>query len=381
MLPPDASALRVKLMARLAGASRDHRSRERRASLSAQAVEIARRMNDPATLAYVLDGRYSALMWPENAEQRLMIADEIVALAEQVPDSERAIQGRIYRVIANLELGRMTDAETDLEITAERAAALRQPAQLWFAAAMRAVIALFRGRFGEAERLIDDALALGERAQRRDAVLSHRLQLFMLSRETGRLAEVEELMERAVSEFPTRPVFRCALACLQADLLHTDQARRLVQDLAVDDFSVIQQDNEYLFSLSFLADAVNELGEIRTAAVLYDLLAPHAHLNASNADELATGCVSRPLGVLATTMSRWEHGARHFDAAISQNAAMGARPWVAHSRHDYARLLLARDGDGDRERAQTLLTSARDEYEAMGMATWAQRTRELLPSD
>jgi tetratricopeptide (TPR) repeat protein len=367
-------------MARLAGASRDHRSRERRASLSAQAVEIARRLNDPATLAFVLDGRYSALMWPENAEQRLGIADEIVALAEQVSDSERAIQGRIYRVIAHVELGRMTDAETELEITAERAAALRQPAQLWFAAAMRAVIALFRGRFVEAERLMDDALALGERAQRRDAVLSHRLQLFVLSRETGRLAEVEELMERTVSEFPTRPVFRCALACLQADLLHADPARRLVQDLAADDFAVIQQDNEYLFSLSFVADAARELGEIRAAAVLYDLLAPHAHLNASNADELATGSVSRPLGVLAATMTRWDHAARHFDAALSHNAAMGARPAVAHSHHDYGRMLLARNGDGDRDQARALLTSARDEYEALGMPGWAERARELLHS-
>src|SRR5215212_9368434 len=71
LLPADASVLRVKLMARLAGALRDSPTRERRASLSAQAVEIARRLGDPATLAYALAGRYGALMWPENPEERL----------------------------------------------------------------------------------------------------------------------------------------------------------------------------------------------------------------------------------------------------------------------------------------------------------------------
>jgi hypothetical protein len=200
----------------------------------------------------------------------------------------------------------------------------------------------------------------------------------MLSRETGRLADIEELLERTVSEFPTRPVFRCALACLHADLRHSDQARRLLQDLAVDDFGVIQQDNEYLFSLALLADTAHGLGEIGAAAVLYDLLAPRAHLNASNADELATGSVSRPLGVLAAVMSRWEQAASHFDAALTQNGAMGARPWVGHSRHDYGRMLLARDGVGDRDRARAMLISARDEYAALGMTTWAEQAQALL---
>jgi hypothetical protein len=223
-LPADDSGLRAKVMARLAGALRDHPSRERRASLSAQAVEIARGLADPATLAYVLDGRYGAVLWPENREDRLTVADEIVALAEQVSDHERGIGGRIYRVIAHMELGRMIDAEAELAIAAERAALLRQPAQLWMTAAMRAVVALLHGKFTEAKPLIDTALRLRERAQRRDAVLSHRLQLSLLRTETGGLAEIDQLIERAVADFPTRPVFRCVLSCLHADLGHPDRA-------------------------------------------------------------------------------------------------------------------------------------------------------------
>ena len=380
LLPADASALRVKLMARLAGALRDHSRRERRASLSTQAVEIARRLGDPATLAYALAGRYSALMWPENPEERLAIADEIVALAEQVADGEREVEARNYRTIAQMELGRMTEVEAELEVAAHRAEALRQPAQMWMTAAIRAVVALFKGRFDEAEALIGGALALGERAQRRDAVLSHRLQLFLLWRETKRVVEIDELMERAVAEFPTRPIFQCALACVRAEVDDADRAQALLADLAADDFEAIHRDNEYLLSLGFLADTARDLGNVRAAAVLYDLLAPYAHLNASNADELATGSVSRPLGVLAATMTRWEEAGRHFDAALAQNTAMGARPWVAHSRDDYARMLLERDHAGDRERGRDLLSAARTEFEAMAMTAWAQRAQERLAS-
>jgi hypothetical protein len=72
-------------------------------------------------LAYALDGHYSALMWPETAEQRLAIADAIVTLAEQVDDNERIAAGRLYRVIANMELGRIIQAEQELDVIAEQA--------------------------------------------------------------------------------------------------------------------------------------------------------------------------------------------------------------------------------------------------------------------
>jgi tetratricopeptide (TPR) repeat protein len=377
-LPAEASPLRVRVMARLSGALRDHPSRDRRASLSAQAVSIARELGDPATLAYALDGRHSALLWPETAEQRVAIADEIVTLAGQVDDNERLAAGRLYRVIANMELGRILEAERELDIIVEQASTLRQPAQLWMATASRANLALFQGRFDDARALIDQALTLGERAQRRDAVLSHRLQQFLLSRETGGNTEVETLIDDAVSSFPTRPVFRCVLAYIHAEHGETSRAKSEIDELAAEDFGAVQRDNEYLFSLAFVADAVEMLEDVHAAAVLYDLLVPYAHLNASNADEIGTGSVSRTLGVLAAALSRWEDGVRHFEAAAVHNQHMGARPWLAHTHHNYARMLLRRDMPGDRDRAQQLLLAATEQYERLGMAPWLARASDLL---
>jgi hypothetical protein len=150
-----------------------------------------------------------------------------------------------------------------------------------------------------------------------------------------------------------------------------------MDDLAAQDFSAVQRDNEFLFSLAFVADAADSLADVHAAAVLYDLLVPYAHLNACNADEVATGSVSRTLGVLAATLSRWEDGARHFEAAAIDNDRMGAHPWLAHTHHDYARMLLTRGLPGDRARAQQLLVAATELYDRLGMSPWVARASEL----
>jgi hypothetical protein len=46
---------------------------------------------------------------------------------------------------------------------------------------------------------------------------------------------------------------------------------------------------------------------------------------------------------------------------------MGARPWVAHTQEDYARMLLDRARPGDRERARDLLEAAVATYQELGM--------------
>ena len=72
------SHTRVRLMARLACALRDSPDRERSGDLGHRAVEMARDLGDPRTLLYALMGLCGAIWWPENPDERLEIADEIV---------------------------------------------------------------------------------------------------------------------------------------------------------------------------------------------------------------------------------------------------------------------------------------------------------------
>ena len=109
-------------------------------------------------------------------------------------------------------------------------------------------------------------------------------------------------------------------------------------------------------------------GSIRRTTPPFSIrLEPFAGLNAVSAPEVSVGAVARYLGILASTMSRWEDAARHFEDALEMNKRMGARPWLAHTQNDYARMLLARDRPGDRERAQELLEQALATYRELGM--------------
>ena len=64
----------------------------RRSELSHQSVEIARRSGDPATLLYVLYARHTAVWEPDNLEERLAIASEIIALAGQTGNRRWALR-------------------------------------------------------------------------------------------------------------------------------------------------------------------------------------------------------------------------------------------------------------------------------------------------
>jgi uncharacterized protein HemY len=134
---------------------------------------------------------------------------------------------------------------------------------------------------------------------------------------------------------------------------------------------------EWLYGMSELAEASALLGDTAAAAALYRLLLPWAALNAADPVEGIRGSVSRYLGILATTTKHWKQAERHFEDAAAMNEGMGARPWVAHTQHDYARMLLARDETSDRERALELIAEAVTTYRELGMKSWAKAASGL----
>ncbi|MGH2694369.1 MAG: ATP-binding protein [Actinomycetota bacterium] len=371
--------LLVRVMARLAGALRDQHSREPRTSLSRSALDMARRIGDPATLAYALDGRCATLLWPENPQERIELATELVRVAEGLDDGEKAIQGRYYRLMALFELGDVGAVTVELEVIEARARELRQTPQLWLAAVTRATLALFEGRFDDADELIETALALGERAQSSDSLLSHRIQLFSLARERGGLEELEPLMRRSAEEYPARPMFRCMLAYLLAELGRSSEARRIFEGLAADRFAALPTTNEWLFSMSILAEVADLLGDRQEdAGTLYGLTHPYADRNGATADYISTGSVARYLGILAARLGRWKEAGRHFEAALDMNERMGARTWSVHTRYDYAAMLTERGRVEDRDRAVDLLKIALEVCEEIGMSVVGERVTGLL---
>jgi DNA-binding SARP family transcriptional activator len=372
-VPEDNVELRARLLARLAGALRDEHSRERRERLSGEAVQLARRTGNSSALAYALLGRAHAIVAPDTVGECLALGTELCDVAARNGDLERVAAGHVLRTMVQLIVCDVEGAEAHLAVASRIADELRQPAQLWEVCGVRAMVALALGRLTEAEALIPQALALGERAIPDGAIPHHRLQLYALRDLRGEgLDDLEPELRDLVSTYPARPVFRCVLAHCHARLGYIPEAQHALADLARDDSASLPVDQEWLFGMSLLAETAALAGDIGSAAVLYDRLVPWAALNAVDQAEGCRGSIARYLGLLAALLERFDDAERHLEAGLAMNERMGFRPWLARTQDDFAEMLRARGEAGDEERAEELQAAAVATCADLGMASnWA----------
>src|SRR5262249_8537161 len=102
---PAESALRARVLARLAVETYYASTPPERKALGDEAVAVAQRAADPAALVAALNARRVALWSAAYLDERLETATEIVAAAERAGDVEGVLQGRNWRVADLLESG------------------------------------------------------------------------------------------------------------------------------------------------------------------------------------------------------------------------------------------------------------------------------------
>jgi tetratricopeptide (TPR) repeat protein len=375
--------LRVRLLGRLACAWRSSpEKRQQSDTFSRQAIEIARRLDDPATLSYALVARWWATFWPENPADRLPLAREMLGVAERARDGERMSDGRAMLWMNYTELRRMDDAAHELDELRRLAEELRQPAHLWLGQASPTLVALMEGDFAEAERLIERELQPGPPSvlagDNVSAAASHS---FLLTREQGRAGDVEQQVRAAAAAFPWYPVHRAALALILIELGREGEARAAVAELARDEFKAFYRDNEWLLGMSLSAEASFLLNDTDAAIVLYEQLAGFSGAHAVAYAEGSVGVVDRYLGLLAATLGRLDDAERHLDDAIRLNRQIRAWPWAAHSLADLAVLLRRRNKSGDVERAGELDRDALATARELGMVALERKVTERAGED
>jgi DNA-binding SARP family transcriptional activator len=366
--------LRVQLQARVAAELYGLPGQEqRREALSAEAVDEARRLGDPATLAAALNARHIAI-WVANPAERLALATELLAAAEQAGDRELEMFGHAWRFADLCELGDIVAAERELDACERGAQALRQPYHRWTATRLRAALTIFRGDFTEGERLANEALEIGIRAQAPGAPAHYAGQLGTVRLYQGRGDELIEPARALAAENPHLPAWRAMLAVILAQSGQDAEARRTLAPLAANGFTDVPQNGTWAQCLTTAALAAALLGERDWAQALDDQLRPYAQLNVAGAGASSHGgSVAAYLGALAATTGRWDTAAEHFEHALEANARMGAKPFEALTQCEYGRMLLARGDPDDRERAKQLLTDAHATAQALGLGALLER--------
>ena len=371
-LPVDERALSARVRARLA-IEYYYPDRAGAQALSARAVDDARAAGDPAALAAALNARRVALWVPERAEERLEAATEMVAAAQAAGDLEGVLQGRNWRVVDLMELGRRRELDAEIDAYAELANAVGLAHYRWFVPLWRAILALLAGRWDEAEAFGDSALALGAQADDQMAPWLVNSQREFALDLRGRLRETSrDWLEEQATTSAEPWAWLSYLARRHTVHGNPERAREIVSQLTRDGGSNLP-DGVNWHTACDLAEAIAELGARDAAAVVHARLAPHARLFGVIArGGVCLGSTEYYLARLAGTLGRLDEAEARMRRAVTENTRVGAPACAIRALHRLGELVAER---GDPEGGRELLLKAAAQADELAMPMVADMAR------
>ncbi len=372
------SAIRARLLVRLSVATYFTRPDERE-RYAREALEMARRVGEPDTLAAVLEHAHFTLSTPDRTEERVQIVTELIEAAERAGDQEFAIEGHGMRLIDLLELGDIEGVDREMQIYSEGARTLREPNYLRFAAIRQAMRATLAGRFEDVEPILErHAPQHARHALEPNTVQAFGVVLFTLRRLQGRIGEVTDAFLEFAAQYPAVPAWRTGLALLYLEVGRYDDAGRELAELSAGDFAALPRDANWIVALSNLSEVAHRLDDRDRAAAVYEHLAPFEHRNVVvGGGWVCWGSAARYLGNLATTLERWDDAEAHYAVALEMNQRIMARPLVGLTRLEYALMLADRGRPEDLARAEEMLGEALRVGGELGMRSLVERAFEL----
>ncbi|MFL5861879.1 MAG: ATP-binding protein [Solirubrobacteraceae bacterium] len=334
----DDAALRSRVQARLAVELYYAADRTRSDLHSGAAVATARACGDASALASALSARHVALWRPDGLNERLSVADEMIAAAREAGDRYAELQGHNWRVADLFELGEMTAWREEIARHARLAADLRLPAYEWYTPLWSAVDAMLAGRSEDAERLGLAAKEAGLRAGDRNAELSVSMVRFcdQAQREAYDEADVAFVKDK-IANSPAGIAYRGGYTWILAGLGETQRAR---SELHATMRFTHAFDANWLSLQTELAEASVLIRDATFAATLYERLAPYAGRPVTAGRAICSyGAADRTLGGLAALLGREHDAARHLQDAIRLNQAFGCVVWRRRAERDLFQLV------------------------------------------
>jgi DNA-binding SARP family transcriptional activator len=356
-----ASALRPRLLARLAIEVYYVRPASLREDLSAEALAGGRSLGGPALLE-ALGARHVALWSAAHTEERLVIADELIATARSLGAREAELQGVNWRVADLVELGHLDAARESIDEHERLATDLRLVGYAWYVPMWRAMLALMAGRLDEAERLSQEGERIGLATRDSNAALLFLVQRLAIRNARGEITEADlAAIDEGARRSPAGPAWRVWAASIALGRGDAERVRAVILR-EVDGLASLPLDADWLYTAATLGLQVAYLGEVSAAEQLYPRLLPYRERTVTSGRATAcAGSVYLSLGLLAATFGDDQAAVGHLENAVRRNDELGAVPFAAAARHALAGVI------GDEERAAALEDEARTAADLLGM--------------
>ena len=173
------------------------------------------------------------------------------------------------------------------------------------------------------------------------------------------------------------PALRVSLLFLLAEIGRVDEARGMLA--TIDDGALDRlHDRNWPASWFQLARAAAVVGDCDLAArLLEDRRQPSERCVMVSLATVCLGATDLATAWLLHTLGDLDAADERYRSAAAVNARIGARGWLAQARADHARLLLDRDGAGDRDAARRLIELAVDAADDIGLASIAPALDDL----
>jgi eukaryotic-like serine/threonine-protein kinase len=327
----------------------------------AEALALARDAGDADALYDALLAEVRLAQDPARTRERLRLANELLEVAKDRGHKERIFTAHEMRVQPLLALGDVRAADAAIAACGELARELRLPRCTLQMLRFRLEKALAEGRYDEVSALTKEAVDTRGKALPSPGYLVSLFAWVTYARTfRGDRAWFERHIDHMASKAYKSRLMRAHVAFVYASFGEFVEARRCYAPLLAAEVLDASDDDDWLLCLTQTADAIAAVGDRAAAEQVYPRLAPHAALNVTHFDWwVYFGSVAHWLGRLAVLLGEPERAADHYEAALAQNALLGARPAFARSALAYAQLLLGGNrrctrGEQLRERAESI---------------------------
>jgi predicted ATPase/DNA-binding SARP family transcriptional activator len=370
-IPDDDTPARARLLARAAYEAMFTDS-EYTLGAAAEAIGIARRLDDPHTLADVLSFTAWATPYrrtPDWLAERIGRYDEVKALADELGDPATIFTNAQHGVTGAMLAGDFDLADQMLATMVEIADEIGRPDFRVVALDYQAYQAVLHGDLATGEHLIENGRALAEEIQFPGQDVLYASTMYSIRWHQGRQSEVAGLLTNAAERHPDLALLRLPPTLREGTF---DDDLTAVVDALPDN-------NTWHVAAAAVADIIGRRGDAVAAARLYDELLPlkdqFVYGGPTN-----RGAVAHSLGVLAGTMGNLEDADAHFAAAAAMHERINAPFFLARTLLEWSGILSERAAEGDAEKAMDMLIRAQDVARRFGYAQIERRADRALSS-